>query len=501
MYLNKNDKSLEYEEFYFLKDNIIYKTIIGKIENKILIQTRNYAIQLDKDDLSKLIKTKFNSIDDSYIFIIDIFENDRVYIKEIIVNKEIKLLLKFNDLKEEKELILKYNKKNGNLISRKRDIYKNLIEEINNLKEEVKILRKKIVKIEQFTSSNDYKISKEIDINLGYNQNGKCPIYINSFSNIINDSFLHYALDNTFSIFKSINNISYIVYSTKKKSIISYNIITNQKISEIKNAHNEYITNFRHYLDKNKKMDLIISISSEDNNIKLWNIINWTIICDIKLINNKGYLHSACFLNIKDKDSTYIITSNDNYGNSEFIKVFNFNGKKIKEIGSSNERTFFIDTYYDNKFNIYYIITGNYSYVKSYNYNENKIYHKYFDTESNLEDHDSIIIINNKDIIKMIESSEDGILRIWNFHTGLLLNRIISSDSKLFGICLWNNNFLLVGSDDKTLKVVDINRKILISNLFQKYSIINMKKFEHSIYGECLIIHDWHNQIKLGFFK
>ena len=57
-------------------------------------------------------------------------------------------------------------------------------------------------------------------------------------------------LDNTFIVFKSINNIYYLIYYTQEKSIISYNLITYQKINEIKNQD---ATNFRHYLDKKIK--------------------------------------------------------------------------------------------------------------------------------------------------------------------------------------------------------------------------------------------------------
>ena len=33
--------------------------------------------------------------------------------------------------------------------------------------------------------------------------------------------------DNNFSVFKSINNIIYLIYANKKKSIVSYNLINN----------------------------------------------------------------------------------------------------------------------------------------------------------------------------------------------------------------------------------------------------------------------------------
>jgi len=43
---------------------------------------------------------------------------------------------------------------------------------------------------------------------------------------------------------------------------------------EIK-MHKQYITNLRHYLNNINKRDLIISISAQSNNIKLWNLNNY----------------------------------------------------------------------------------------------------------------------------------------------------------------------------------------------------------------------------------
>ena len=188
---------------------------------------------------------------------------------------------------------------------------------------------------------------------------------------IDNDSYALFGLNNSLCIFKAINNILHLIYTNINNSIISYNLIQNTKINEIKNAHDEDITNFRHYLDKNNKIDLILSLSSVDNNIKVWNTNNWLCIVNIQNINNDGILKSSCFL--FNNNQIYIITSNsnsNNYANLEPIKIFDLNGNKIKELNNSNDDTIFIDTYYDNN----YIITGNNGYIKSYNYNDNNIY-------------------------------------------------------------------------------------------------------------------------------
>ena len=217
----------------------------------------------------------------------------------------------------------------------------------------------------------------------------------------------------------------------KKKSIISYNLINNEKVKEIENVHDRYITNFRHYLDNINKRDLILSISDQDNNLKIWNNSDWKCLLNIKNINNSGDLDSACILN--NNNQLYILTSNENR-DSESIKVYDFNGNKIKEIKDSNNTTYFIDIYYDNKSFNNYIITGNLNCVKSYNYNNNAIYHIYCDNDKTI--HSSIVINDNNKQINLIESSYDGNMRVWNFHSGILLNKIKISEDRLYGICL-----------------------------------------------------------------
>jgi WD40 repeat protein len=84
-----------------------------------------------------------------------------------------------------------------------------------------------------------------------------------------------------------------------------------------------YITNFRHYLDKNNKRDLIMSISSNDNNLKVWNVNIFQCLVNIRNINKNGFLNSACFL--KDNNTIYVITSNLYFYSYESITVFDLN--------------------------------------------------------------------------------------------------------------------------------------------------------------------------------
>ena len=59
------------------------------------------------------------------------------------------------------------------------------------------------------------------------------------------------------------------------------------------------------------KNDFIISISAQDNNIKLWNLNNCECLLNIQNIRKDRFLYSACLLN--DNNQIYILTSNFTY--------------------------------------------------------------------------------------------------------------------------------------------------------------------------------------------
>ena len=90
-------------------------------------------------------------------------------------------------------------------------------------------------------------------------------------------------------------------------------------------------------------------------------------------------------------------------------------------------------------------------------------------------------------MVKLIESSCDGNIRIWNFHTGIFLRIIKVNKEGLREICLWNNEYLLVGCDDKTIKLINYKDGIIIKELKGHIEkVISIKKIIHPQYGEFL---------------
>ena len=295
------------------------------------------------------------------------------------------------------------------------------------------------------------------------------PFYIELSENIAMDAY-GCNLDNTFLIFETKSKIFYLIYSSIKKSIIAFNLNNMQIDCKINNAHKDYIDNFRHSYDIKHKRDIILSLSSGNNNIKIWDVNNWNCLYNINNIYKVGILLSACFL--INENMNYIITCNCFIFN---IIVIDFEGKKIKEFNNSYNYTLFIDTYFDIKQNKYYVITGNRNNVKSYDYNTNKLYYSYDDGSST--NHRSVLINNVDEVVRIIFPCEEGFIKIFSFHTGILLNKINLNNEPLTGICFWNKDFLFGSSKNKTVNLIIIK------------------------FGECLITQGLDNKIKLWIIK
>ena len=290
-----------------------------------------------------------------------------------------------------------------------------------------------------------------------------------------------WGIDNIFIIYKS-NNIFFLIYATIKNSIISYNLNTETINVEIKKAHYQSITNFRHYHKEISNNDFIMSIAGKINQIKIWDTFNWECILFLPLYQENNLIYSSTFFNENNKD--YIITCG--FYNSS-INIYDFSGKIYKTINNSKDETFFIDYYFDDKSYIYYIITGNNGYIKSYNYNKNKLYHKYCDNDESW--HISIKFNKSKNILKLLDACwDDDYIRIWDFHLGILLDKIMTNGEGLRCISIWDNNYIFVGCSDNKMRLIDINNKKVIKT-FEGHSnwVCTIKKINHPKYGECLL--------------
>ena len=456
-----------------------------------------------------------NSNDEIYNLLLQKFENNQVKIRETIKNEIITLVIK----SEKIEINLIRTKLNKDYIINKLcKSYNSFIVEIYNLQEENEKLKEqnnifmnefpKVIKDVQFLKDENCKLVNEIQglksfHNRKDNENNEYltnPNQLQLGHYLTDDSYANKVIDNTFVIFNSRENYIYLVYATEDKNIQCMNVNTKKIIKILLNPHNNnYISNLRYNFDKNNNRDLILSVSKEINHIKIWDINNWNCIVDLKNIYSCGFIRSACIMN--GDNSNYIIVSNDDV--FILIKIFDFNCLKINELPKSEDICYFIDSYYDIKKSNHYILSGNRLCVKSFDFKDNKLYRKYSEQNSK-SGHYSIIINKKDDITNLIESDTDGFIRIWNFHSALLLKKITAcQDIRLNGICLWNENYLFSGCNDNTIILIDLNNDIVAKKLkSHEDKVCSIKKIFHPQYGECLVTQGYKkDQIRIWISK
>ena len=495
----KKDIILDTKEYKIKKDDKIYNISVNRTDEELLIKYLNYECRLSITDLTKLTKIFIDNLNEGFKFITNIFENDKVNIKEIVKNKNMKLKITIFDYSG-KEMIIEidliFNKKNKDfIIDELTNKCESLENEVFKLKEEIKEIKKELNELKNYIKEKNILVEKDNKIvnkgNINLNNNKFENKKVKLIGDLSKNSFAEFGLDNVFAVFNSVEKIPFLIYTTKEYSLIFFNLNEMIITKEIRKAHDDYISNINHFFDKESNKDIIMSVSYKNNNIKLWELNTYSQISNIKKINSHSLLLSACFL--RNEDEKYIVTSNGDINTKikkfDPIKLYDFNGNKKKEINNSNFNTNFITTYYDKKTFDYYIISGNDGFINSYNLNQNSL-HFTFQEEQNFFSHRSAAVICTEKITKLIDSREDGFILIWNFYTNELINKITTGFNALRGICIWNDDYIFIGNKDKTIKLVDINKDVIIKSIKgHNNTVLSIKKLNCVKFGNCLISH------------
>ena len=277
------------------------------------------------------------------------------------------------------------------------------------------------------------------------------------------DGYMFHQFKNTFCGFKSINDILCLIFSKGlfNNTLTSYDIFKNQVINKI--SKTGVISDIRHYLDNQLKRDLISLSFVDKNEIEVCDFKNWQILLNISNVNRGGCLFSSCFFN--DNNNIYILTSHNKVTYmypSECIKVFDMKKNKVKEIQNSNENTYYIDSYYDSKFDKNFIVTCNDGHINFYDFQNNSLF-KQYDSDKIYENIDDFVVDDRGSNKKLLGSCHSGI-KIWDYNTGELLKKAILSLENIYGLCLFGQNYLLAGTKN-SIVFIDLTKEKIINRI------------------------------------
>ena len=297
------------KEYKAVYGSNFYNIIIEKTNNNIIIRLNYYEIKLNIQSLSLLTNTIFNSNDKAFEFIVNIFNQNNYYIKNILFNK---IALR----------IITYDMIQGN----KKEIDIELCENLEDKNYLIKELFNNYIKLENNMNyiNNDNKLLKEENNNL------KNEIY-NLKQNYNND----------------INEL--------KMQIMNYNNMINQiqqQLNQINNIYQEINT------IKNQINTMNIDINSINLNNKLSlnnNINNNNETINVNFIQRSRSSINECpsfmvkcqnYENINTLINKYRVISGDYSYNEKFIfnakNIDRYSPLTIKQLGIINQANIFV---------------------------------------------------------------------------------------------------------------------------------------------------------------
>ena len=465
---------------------------------------REHMNQKIKDFTNKLIE-KMQKIYDDFAQSKEAIESSNIEMPDLKLETTIKFLNENKDNKEELEKFLENIKKfmdNDKLIKSQKDLknliygkylfehlktYETNLEKINSLKTEINEFIIKLIKC-IFPEHEPIKIyTNQSTVDFLSN-----PQELKFKETITNKCLKSFTIDSIFDAYTAFDGNAYLASSLSSSyNIEIYNLQNNSLQATLKGLYNQlYI--IRHYAQYSTNTDYLLSTTT-GKTLKIWNLKTYTEYLTIKNCHSGAYMYSALLLFDEINKKNYVVTSSPN----DYIKLWNFeDGKFIHDVGTKNDYTYFINSWcHDSK---YYIINANADNVKIYGIDKvNDLFGEY--TGKQRTWHMSAFVEKINDIDTLFESDGNGYVRLWNLENNSLMKNIYCPSCSLRGLCLWNQQYVIVASSDKSFKIIDfVKEKCVNSIVGQHYnSLCSVKKIKHPKYGESLLSGSIDGSIKL----
>ena len=467
-----------------------------KFKEKMSIKIQNFFDELIK---------KLQKIYDEFTESKDAINNSTIEIPDFKLESSIEFLNENKYNKAELEAYLQTIKKfmdNDKLIKSQKDLknviygkylfehlkkYENNINKIKNLKNDINDYAQKLINC----------IFPENELILVYtNQSlvefNTLPQDLKYKQTLTTNCLKSYTIDCIFDTYLAFDGNCYLASSVLSNYNIEIrNLQTNTLTTELKGLTSQlYI--IRHYPQHTTNTDFLLSTSTSKS-VTVWNLNTYAQCLNISNCHVGSYMYSALLLFDSYNNKNYVVTSSPN----DYIKIWDFEkGTFIRDCGTKKDYTYFINTWkHDNQ---YYIINANADNIKIYGSGKtNDLYGEY--TGKQRTWHMCAFVERIKNIETLFESDGNGYVRLWNLENNTLMKTIYCASCSLRGLCLWNSQYIIAASSDKSFKVIDfVNEKCVTSKSGQHAnSLCSVRKIIHPKFGETLLTGSIDGSIKL----
>ena len=357
----------------------------------------------------------------------------------------------------------------------------------NHFKEEIKDYLMKM-----FKSIFPDEKEEEIFTNKGKADFRTNPLKLKYKETLTNKTTKSYTINNTFDVYSTFDGNCYLAASVNGSNYIEiYSLKSNALTTTLKESKQQIFI-IRHYAQKSTKTDFLLSTNTAKN-ANVWNLKNYNLILSIKNCHTGSYIYSALILFDEVINKGYVVTSSPN----DFIKIWDFEkGYFIRDIGSTADYTYFIN-YWKND-DKYYIIDGNSQNISIYGMNKKfELFGEYISSQKTW--HMCAFVEKYNGVNTLFGSDGVGNVSLWNLETNKLIKSIKCPSCNLRGLSIWNNQYILAASSDKSIKIVDLLQDECVGSIQGAHtnSLCSIKKVVHPKYGESVISASVDGTIKL----
>ena len=333
------------------------------------------------------------------------------------------------------------------------------------------------------------------------------PPYFTFIENIYTECDSDYGLNESFDIFKSeLNANNYLIVANKNNNNIDIiDIESNKLIKSIENNTSKFIyIKYYQKIETRKKYLITINIKntiniyefSEENNFERINLLS-TIITKKEFKNTFNFINSTLIFNIKINSKYFdilIVSSRARYMEEYPTNIYNiYNGQVLKEISHTKKNmTRFMIPWFNKKDGNYYLIELCEELLIIVSILFNNIYAKL--EEERYKSYNSGFIHEENDIDFLYVADSCGEIKVYNLYNKeicyIIDIRKKKSNTRLYGLILWNENYLIVNDDNnKSFIIIDLENKCVVGSTYNEHndSVRCIKRIRHKKYGECLI--------------
>ena len=160
-----NQNMFENHEYFIFHNNSVIKFSVCKVNQEIIIKSDYYEVRLDLPNSINLLETQFDTIENVYYYILNLFQMNSIMIKEILIYKSI--TLSFIQTGKMRELILYYNGQSKSITHYELNAeFGNLMNDIAQIKKDVQEIHHRVVNninINNFKDQDENIENKIID--------------------------------------------------------------------------------------------------------------------------------------------------------------------------------------------------------------------------------------------------------------------------------------------------------------------------------------------------